>query len=87
MIKYLTPREDAVAALITEGLSNKLIADKLDMSEHTVKFHVTNVCKKFGTTSRVVVAVEYTTAKLLRVVDTVPCVACEARRVRGGLVT
>ena len=66
VIKLLTPREDTVAALITEGLSNKLIAAELDISEHTAKFHVANVCKKFGTTSRVVAAVEYTTAKMLR---------------------
>jgi DNA-binding CsgD family transcriptional regulator len=86
MIKLLTPREDAVAVLVTEGLSNKLIAAKLDISEHTAKFHVANVCRKFGTTSRVVVAVEYTIARLLHAAETVPCVVCEARRFRGGLV-
>jgi DNA-binding CsgD family transcriptional regulator len=86
MIKLLTQREDAVAALITEGLSNKLIADKLDISEHTAKFHVANVCQKFGTTSRVVVAVEYTLAKLLCSMNPNTCASCEARRLRGGMV-
>lgn len=55
----LTPREDQVVKLIVEGLSNKLIADRLKMSEHTAKFHINNICKKLGTGSRVVVAVTY----------------------------
>jgi len=54
----LTPRETEVATLIAEGLSNKLIADKLDLSDHTVKFHVLNVCKKLGKTNRAGAAAE-----------------------------
>lgn len=56
---YLTPREYEVAALLSQGLSNKLIADKLGIAEHTAKFHVHNVCRKYGTTSRVVAAVSF----------------------------
>ena len=62
----LTPREHDVAALIAEGLSNKLIADRLGISDHTAKFHVNNIAKKFNTTSRVVVAVSYTVERMLQ---------------------
>jgi DNA-binding CsgD family transcriptional regulator len=48
----LTPREVDVVALIADGLSNKLIADKLDISLHTTRFHVNNVIKKLGKHNR-----------------------------------
>lgn len=62
----LSRREEEVADLIAEGLSNKLIAVRLNISEHTAKFHVYNVCKKYKTSSRVVVAVSHTVAKMTR---------------------
>ena len=62
----LTVREREVAALMAEGLSNKLISVRLDISEHTVKFHVTNVCKKCGTTSRTRAAVDLVRAGIVR---------------------
>lgn len=57
--RTLTEREDQVLWLMAEGLSNKQIADKLDISEHTVKFHVKNCCLKMGTTSRTKAAVQF----------------------------
>ena len=48
----LTKREIQVIELLVQGQSNKLIADKLGLSEHTAKFHVNNVLKKFGVTTR-----------------------------------
>ena len=65
MINKLTPRETDVARLMSQGLYNKLIAVQLGLSEHTVKFHVKNVCTKYGTTSRVVAAVAYAVAQVL----------------------
>lgn len=62
----LTRREEEVANLIVEGLSNKLIADRLGISDYTAKFHVRNVCDKYATTSRVVVAAKHTMVVLLR---------------------
>jgi two-component system nitrate/nitrite response regulator NarL len=38
--------------LIVEGLSNKLLADRLGISHHTAKFHVFNTIKKLGKTTR-----------------------------------
>ncbi len=48
----LTAREVEALALLAEGLSNKLIAARLGISEHTAKFHVTAVMTKLGATTR-----------------------------------
>ncbi|NTX05554.1 response regulator transcription factor [Myxococcus sp. CA040A] len=48
----LTPREREVLALLAEGLSNKAIADRLSISEHTAKFHVNAVLGKLGVQRR-----------------------------------
>jgi two-component system nitrate/nitrite response regulator NarL len=65
-MRRLSPRERQVAGLICAGHSNKIIADVLGISEHTAKYHVYNVCRKYDTTSRVVVAVAHTMATLLK---------------------
>jgi len=49
----LTPRELEVLELISEGLSNEEIANKLFVSLHTVKTHVHNILHKLGMTHRV----------------------------------
>lgn len=48
----LTPREADVLQLLSEGLSNKHIAQQLGISEHTVKFHVDAILGKLGAHSR-----------------------------------
>jgi DNA-binding NarL/FixJ family response regulator len=48
----LTPREDEVLRLMAEGLSNRAIALELDISEHTVKFHVNAILNKLNAQSR-----------------------------------
>jgi two-component system nitrate/nitrite response regulator NarL len=53
----LTERELEVLRLVTEGLSNKEIARKLEVKERTVEFHVGNILKKLGVASRVEAAV------------------------------
>lgn len=63
MIKTLTSREKEVLALMVEGLSNKLIAAKLDIGDSTAKFHVANVCQKLGVTTRVEAAVMFVAEK------------------------
>lgn len=48
----LTPRELQVVALLVEGFSNKTIADRLNISDQTVKFHVASICGKLGAANR-----------------------------------
>lgn len=48
----LTEREQEILSLMVEGLPNNVIADKLFVSQSTVKFHVSNVLSKLGVTSR-----------------------------------
>jgi DNA-binding NarL/FixJ family response regulator len=48
----LTARESEVLDLLGRGLSNKLIARELHISEHTVKFHVSSLYAKLGVNNR-----------------------------------
>lgn len=51
-LEAMTSREMEVLALIADGLSNKEIADRLKISDHTVKFHVAAIMGKLGAASR-----------------------------------
>jgi DNA-binding NarL/FixJ family response regulator len=48
----LTVREQDVLELLSLGLSNKRIAERLGISEHTVKFHVNAIYGKLGASTR-----------------------------------
>lgn len=48
----LTPRELEVLRLMADGASNKIIAHRLGISGHTVKFHVTSILSKLHAGSR-----------------------------------
>jgi len=48
----LTFREIEVLRLIAEGCSNRQMADRLVLSEGTIKYHVHNILGKFGVASR-----------------------------------
>jgi DNA-binding CsgD family transcriptional regulator len=50
--RLLTPREIDVLNAIGEGLTNKSIARRLDISLHTVKFHVEAIFRKLGVRTR-----------------------------------
>jgi len=52
----LTPREREVLCLVTEGLTNRQIAERLVVSEHTVHRHVTNLLRKLDLPSRTAAA-------------------------------
>ena len=48
----LTPRELEVLQLLAQGLSNRRIAERLGISEHTAKFHVNAIVTKLGAQTR-----------------------------------
>jgi two-component system, NarL family, nitrate/nitrite response regulator NarL len=52
LVEPLTPRELEVLQLLSQGLSNRMIAQRLGISEHTAKFHVNAILGKLGARSR-----------------------------------
>lgn len=48
----LTAREIEVLEMLAEGLGNKAIAQRLNLSEHTVKFHISSIFSKLDVSSR-----------------------------------
>ena len=51
-VETLTRRELEVLRLLAEGSPNKAVAYRLDISEHTVKFHVNSILTKLSAQSR-----------------------------------
>ena len=51
-VETLTGREHDVLALLADGISNRDIAARLDISEHTVKFHLASIFGKLGASTR-----------------------------------
>lgn len=51
-VEELTAREREVLQRLAEGLPNKIIAQRLGISEHTVKFHINAILSKLGAQSR-----------------------------------
>jgi DNA-binding CsgD family transcriptional regulator len=56
----LTPTEIEVVKLAAQGLSNPQIAEKLFISKHTAKVHISHVFTKLGISSRAELASEAT---------------------------
>lgn len=52
MKESLTPRELEILTLIAEGLPNKTIAQRLKITDHTVKFHINSLLEKLSAHSR-----------------------------------
>jgi two-component system, NarL family, nitrate/nitrite response regulator NarL len=61
----LTPRELDVLRLLAEGLPNKAIALRLNISDHTVKFHINAILGKLHAQSRTEAVVRATRSGLL----------------------
>jgi len=61
----LTQREMEVLQLLAEGLPNKLIAQRLSITDHTVKFHVNAIMGKLGVQSRTEAVVRATKLGLI----------------------
>jgi DNA-binding NarL/FixJ family response regulator len=52
VIEALTAREIEVLELVSEGLTNKVIAERLGISDQTVKFHLASITGKLGAANR-----------------------------------
>jgi len=50
--EHLTRRELEVLQLLSEGLANKEVAARLNISEHTAKFHISSILGKLAVSSR-----------------------------------
>ncbi|MBL8120408.1 MAG: response regulator transcription factor [Anaerolineae bacterium] len=61
----LTAREMEVLQLVAEGLPNKIIAARLNITDHTVKFHVNAIMTKLGVQSRTEAVVRATKLGLI----------------------
>jgi DNA-binding NarL/FixJ family response regulator len=61
----ITPREREVLHLLAEGLTNRQIAERLVLSEHTVHRHVTNILRKLDLPTRTAAAAHAVRAGLV----------------------
>jgi DNA-binding CsgD family transcriptional regulator len=52
MVESLTRREHEIVALVAEGLTNRELAERLCISEATVRTHLTSIFLKLGVTNR-----------------------------------
>jgi DNA-binding NarL/FixJ family response regulator len=52
LVEPLTTRELTVLDLVAEGLTNKSIAERLQISDQTVKFHLASISGKLGASNR-----------------------------------
>ncbi len=62
-LEQLTKRELEVARLVSLGLTNQQISQKLCISAHTVKYHISNIMRKLEKTSRIAIAVAVVSQK------------------------
>jgi two-component system nitrate/nitrite response regulator NarL len=65
LTESLTPRESEVLQLVARGLTNKAIAERLDITDHTVKFHVNAIMGKLAAQSRTDAVVKATRLGLI----------------------
>ena len=68
----MTKREREITSLIAEGLSNKEIAQRLNIATYTVKSHVHNILEKLALHSRLQIAAHAHKASALDIVPTSP---------------
>lgn len=59
MSEQISAREKEVCALVAQGLFNTEIADRLGVTEATVKQHLSNIMRKLGLRNRVEVAIAF----------------------------
>ena len=59
ILSKLTKRETEILKMVSEGQFNKQIADKLGITERTVKNHIYNIFKKLNVSDRTQAAIVY----------------------------
>jgi two-component system, NarL family, response regulator YdfI len=52
LLEELTSRETEVLQLLAEGFANREIANRLEISEHTIKFHIRSILGKLNASTR-----------------------------------
>lgn len=62
----ISPREKEIITFIVDGYSNAEIAERISVSEKTVKFHITSIFKKLGVRNRGSLISEYYKNELLK---------------------
>lgn len=60
-LALLSPREQEIAKLVKEGLSNKEVAQRLQITERTTKAHLTSVYEKLHVKDRVALVIKLST--------------------------
>jgi two-component system nitrate/nitrite response regulator NarL len=65
----LSSRELMVLQLVAEGMANKMIARRLDLTEATVKVHIKSILRKLGLANRTQAAVWFMRGELGRQVE------------------
>ena len=68
----LSSRQREVMLLVAEGLSNKEIARRLEISDGTVKVHLHCICEKLGIRNRTMLALAASSEIQMMVIDPVP---------------
>ena len=68
-ISHLTGREKEVLQLVAQGLSNKAVAEALNLSAGTVKIHVSNILNKLNVSTRTEASVLALQSGLIRPVN------------------
>ncbi|WP_194727296.1 helix-turn-helix domain-containing protein [Noviherbaspirillum malthae] len=58
LLREFTRREADIAVLVSQGFNNKQIARRLEITERTVKAHLTGIFRKAGVTDRLSLAVK-----------------------------
>lgn len=80
-ITALTARELEILELVSHGLQNKVIAAKIQLSEHTVKIHLHNIITRLEVRNRTEAAARFRTWQETRLVE-IPAIASNGESFR-----
>ena len=64
LLAMLTTREHQIACLVSEGLSNREVGERLNLAEGTIKVHLHNIYEKLAINNRTVLAALFASSRL-----------------------